>query len=164
MDFIDRLTEILENGLEVHAELVGYVFQLHVILKAKPKDCEVRFLKMVLGIVANGINSFHPLFNVLPIRINIHRIEFAELVGYGLLPDAVNTAITYGCHQVGSHFVICRKNVALHESHEDILNDVFSFGIVVHERSGQANHLAVVQAKESVKYRLVNHILSFSIL
>jgi hypothetical protein len=52
----------------------------------------------------------------------------------------------------------------LHESHEDILNDVFSFGIVVHERSGQANHLSVVQAKESVKYRLVNHILSFSIL
>ena len=56
MDFIDRLTEILENGLEVHAELVGYVFQLHVILKAKPKDCEVRFLKMVLGIVANSRN------------------------------------------------------------------------------------------------------------
>ena len=49
MDFIDRLTEILENSLEVHAELVGYVFQLHVILKAKPKDCEVRFLNRGTG-------------------------------------------------------------------------------------------------------------------
>lgn len=55
LNTLDGLTEILEDGLEVHVKPAGDVLQLQVLLKAQAENGAMRLGEVVFGIVADGL-------------------------------------------------------------------------------------------------------------
>ena len=157
LHFLNRLTEILENSLEIHAQLLGNFLQCQVFLKAQTEDGAMRFREMAVCIITDSIQRFQPFFDKQQVRIGFNGIEALDLFCHALLLDAIDAAITDSSHQIRSGFVVGWKDIFFHQPHKNILYHILSLLVNIQQRSGQMNHLAVILTEKPVKYRFVNH-------
>ena len=97
----DRLTEILEDGFQVHVQLLGNLLQRKALFEAQAEDGAVRLLQMVVGIVAYRLQRLCSLLYVLHVRLCFYGIEVLHLLPQTFLPDTVYASIAHCRQQIG---------------------------------------------------------------
>ena len=75
LNALDRLTKILEHGLQVHVQTLGDVFQFQVFFKTQAEDGAVRLFEMPLGVVVYGIYGGQMLRCVMRVGVGFHGIQ-----------------------------------------------------------------------------------------